>query len=120
MGLVDRIKQQTETTAGKAKTAAQQAKTKIDESGVVDKAKDQASSAGAAAKERLGEFQVKHLSDPLFRDLGMAVYAQRSGRGTPEVSAAGDRLVAELARIDAEEGSIELEFRTNPGRGVAG
>lgn len=118
MGLVDKIKQQTELAAERAKDAAEQAKAKLDESGVVDKVKDQASSAQAAAKERLGDFQVKHLSDPLLRDLGVALYAQRTSRGSVS-SADIDRLVGALQRIEDENGPIELEFRTNPGRGIA-
>src|ERR1700761_4031216 len=116
MSLRDKLRQQTEEAGAKARGAAGQAKAKLDDSGVVDKVKDQAGSAGAATKERLGELQVRHLSDPLLRDLGVAFYARMSGRATEDTPAGIDRLLAALQQIEAENGPIELEYRTNPGR----
>jgi hypothetical protein len=120
MSLRDKLRQQTGEASAKARDVAGQAKAKLDESGVVDKVKAQANTAGTAAKERLGEFQVRHLSDPLLRDLGVATYAQRTGRATDSTPADVDRLVAALQKVEADQGPIELEYRTNPGRGLEG
>jgi hypothetical protein len=125
MSFKDKLRQQTEQAgaaarevAGQAREVAGQAKSKLDESGVVDKVKDQAATASAATKERLGDFQVRHNSDPLLRDLGVAVYVQTNGLATDDTAGCIDRLLAALRRIEAEQGPIELEYRTNPGRGL--
>lgn len=125
MSLRDKLRQQTEQAgaaakevAGQAKEVAGQAKTKLDESGVVDKVKAQAGTAQAATKERLGEFQVRHNSDPLLRDLGVAVYTQMCGLASDDTANCIDRLTAALQRIETEQGPIDLDYRTNPGRGL--
>jgi hypothetical protein len=40
----------------------------------------------------------------MFRDLGAAVYAERTGRGGPDGAAKIDRLVKALSRQEAEQG----------------
>lgn len=72
-----------------------------------DKMKEQAAQAAQKAQEaaqrgqaKLDEAQAKRKEDALLRDLGAAVYAERTGGGsTAEV----DRLVADITAHRAEQ-----------------
>lgn len=90
--------------------------------GLLDKVKTQAATATAAAtaaakdaaqkgQARLDSIQAKRAADALLRDLGAAVYAQRSGRASQGSDADVERLVASLAAYEAEHGPIDLGSR---------
>ncbi|MGE5136808.1 MAG: hypothetical protein ACM32E_28415 [Gemmatimonadota bacterium] len=80
MGLMDRVKVQADRLAQMAQEAAQEGREKLDQ---------------AAAKRR---------ADAMFRDLGAAYYAERTGRAGPDNSAKMDRLLQALQRQEAEQG----------------
>jgi hypothetical protein len=80
MGLMDKVKAQATTLAGKAQETARDSKAKFDH---------------AHAKRR---------ADALLRNLGAAVYAERTDRGTPSTEADIDRLIGELKAHESENG----------------
>jgi hypothetical protein len=55
-------------------------------------------------KVKLDQAQAKRRADAMFRDLGATVYAERTGRGTPDSQAKIDRLVDALSRQEASQG----------------
>ena len=86
--------------------------------GFLDKAKEQAQSLAVkaqegvktgvkAGQEKLEQVQAARKADALLRDLGAAVFLEKSGRGTG-TAADVDRLVAELAAHEAEHGPVDL------------
>jgi len=83
--------------------------------GFMDKMKEQAATATAAAKDaaqkgqsKLDEMQAKKASDVILRDLGAAYYAQWTGRGTDGTPAEIERLVAALGEQEEQHGPIDL------------
>lgn len=80
MGLMDRVREQAAQVAQMTQEAAREGREKLDQ---------------AAAKRR---------ADAMFRDLGAALYAQRTGRAGPDNSDKMDRLVKALQRQEAEQG----------------
>ena len=81
--------------------------------GLMDKVKEQAATAGAAAKDaaqkgqaKLDEMQAKRAADALLRDLGAAFYAEESGRGTDQTKAEIERLTGALRDHEAANGPI--------------
>src|SRR6266849_7545123 len=84
MGLMDRVKEQAaqlaERTAQVTQEAAQQGKAKLDQA------------------------QAKRRADAMFRDLGAAVYAERTERGGTDTADKIERLVAALSEQEAEQG----------------
>jgi hypothetical protein len=76
MALLDKMKEQAAQAAQKAQQAAQAGQAKLDET------------------------QAKRKEDSLLRDLGAAVYAERTGGGS---SGEVDRLVAEITAARSEE-----------------
>lgn len=83
--------------------------------GLLDRVKEQAATAGAAAKDaaqkgqaKIDEMQAKRAADALLRDLGAAVYSQHAGHGSPASQADVDRLVAALKEHEAAHGPIDL------------
>jgi hypothetical protein len=80
MGLMDRVKEQAAQLAQKTQEAAHEGKIKLDQ---------------AAAKRR---------ADAMFRELGAAVYADRTGRGGADTAAKIERLVKALSDQEAEQG----------------
>src|SRR5216684_2185632 len=77
MGLMDKVRAQSTQLAQKAQETAREGKVKLDQ---------------ANAKRR---------ADAMFRDLGATVYAERTGRGTPDSKEKIDRLVDALSRRKA-------------------
>lgn len=80
---------------------------------LIDKVKAQASQlaqkaqeAGKAGQAKLEDVQARRRADGMLRDLGAAVYAQRSGRAGSEGDAEIDRLVSELATFESEHGPL--------------
>ena len=80
MGLMDRVKAQATVLAEKAQETARDSKAKFDQA------------------------QAKRRGDVLLRNLGAAVYAERTGRGTPSSPADIDRLIADIKAHEAENG----------------
>lgn len=85
--------------------------------GLLDKAKAQAEKATAAAKDaaqkgqaRLDAMQATRAADVLLRQLGAAVYSERTGRAAETESEEHiERIVALLKAHEAEHGEIQLE-----------
>lgn len=77
MGLLDKVKAQATQVAGKAQEA------------------------GRAGQAKLEEAQARRRIDTLFRDLGEAVYAERTGSGTAGPDAVA-RLVEEIQAAEAD------------------
>jgi hypothetical protein len=78
-----------------------------------DKVKEQASQlaqkaqdAGKAGQAKIEDAQARRKADGILRQLGAAVYAQRSGTPAADNSGDIDRLVAELKAFEAEHGPI--------------
>src|SRR6266496_2684088 len=80
MGLMDKVRAQGTQIAQMAQETAREGKVKLDQ---------------ANAKRR---------ADAMFRDLGATVYAERTGRGTPDSKDKIDRLVEALSRQEASKG----------------
>ncbi len=80
MGLMDKVRAQGTQLAQIAQETAREGKVKLDQ---------------ANAKRR---------ADAMFRDLGATVYAERTGRGTPDSKDKIDRLVEALSRQEASQG----------------
>ncbi len=80
MGLMDKVRAQGTQIAQMAQETAREGKVKLDQA------------------------QAKRRADAMFRDLGATVYAERTGRGTPDSQAKIDRLVDALSRQEASQG----------------
>jgi len=76
VGLMDKVKAQAGQVAQKAQGAAQSGQAKLD------------------------QVQEKHRVDGLFRELGAAVYAQRTSSGGPD-NAEVERLIKEISSLEA-------------------
>jgi hypothetical protein len=81
---------------------------------LIDKIKAQAAvvaqkaqEAGKAGQSKLEDVQARRRSDALLRQLGAAVYAQRSGRAHDDNAAEIDRLVGELSAFESENGPLD-------------
>lgn len=81
--------------------------------GLVDKVKAQATQAaqmaqeaGKAGQAKLEAAQVKRKADAMFRDLGAACYAQRTGRATEKTDSDLTRLTGELQSFESENGPL--------------
>lgn len=79
--------------------------------GLLDKVKTQAAQvgekaqvAGKAGQAKLAEAQAKRKVDGMFRDLGAAVYAERTGKVGADPTVI-DRLVQEIKAFEAEHGA---------------
>jgi hypothetical protein len=90
--------------------------------GLLDKVKEQAAVASAAAKEaaqkgqaKVGDIQAKRAADALLRDLGVTVYAQHTGRADSYTAANADRLTAALADHEATHGPLALNLESTVG-----
>src|SRR6516225_3284886 len=80
MPLMDRFREQAAQLAQKTQEAALEGRAKLDQA------------------------QARRRADAMFRDLGAAVYAERTGRGGPDGAAKIDRLVKALSRQETEQG----------------
>jgi hypothetical protein len=87
--------------------------------GFLDKVKETTAQATAAAKDaatkgqaKLDTMQAKKAADAMLRDLGVAAYAEQTGRGTAESQAGAGRLVAALQQHEATNGAIALTFES--------
>jgi hypothetical protein len=93
MGLMDKVKAQAEVGLAKASEVGKTGLAKANE----------ASKTGQA---KLDAAQAKHKADGLLHDLGAAVYAERTDRGTDQLTADVERIVSELEEYEAEYGPI--------------
>jgi hypothetical protein len=84
MGLLDRVKEQAQQVAQKTAQATQE--------------------AAQQGKAKLDQAQAKRRADAMFRDLGAAVYAERTGRGGTDTADKIERLVSALKDQEAEQG----------------
>jgi hypothetical protein len=80
MGLMDRVKEQAAQLAQKGQEVAQEGKIKYDQA------------------------QAKRRADAMFRELGAAVYADRTGRASADTPAKIERLVKALSEQEADQG----------------
>ncbi len=97
MGLMDKVRAQGSQLAQVAQEAAREGKVKLDQA------------------------QAKRRADALFRDLGAAVYAERTGRASPDSKDRIDRLVDALSRQEADQGLGEKDGKdSSAASGTAG
>lgn len=82
--------------------------------GFLDKAKAQAQQLAVKAQEgvktgqeKLEQSQARKVADGQLHDLGLALYLERTGRGTPETAGTVVGLVAQLQAYEAEHGRID-------------
>ncbi len=95
MGLMDKVKAQATQLAQKTQDTARDSKVKFDQA------------------------QAKRQGDVMLRNLGAAVYADRTGRGTAETAAEIDRLVTEISSHEAENEISLAQEPTAAPSGVA-
>jgi hypothetical protein len=96
MGLMDKVRAQAPVLAQRTQEIARDSKVKFD------------------------QVQAKRRADVMLRDLGAAVYAQRTDRATPGTEADIDRLITDLKAHEAENG-LNLGAESGPaGSGPAG
>ncbi|HEV3266918.1 MAG TPA: hypothetical protein VGZ68_00795 [Acidimicrobiales bacterium] len=67
-----------------------------------------AQEAGKAGQSKIVDVQAKRRADALLRDLGAAVYAQRTGAASGDSAAEIDRLVSELSKLESENGPLDV------------
>ena|SRR5438270_13221859 len=72
-----------------------------------EKAADKAQQAVGQGQQKLEDIQDKRKTEALLRELGTAVFLEKTGRGTPAISADMERLVAAVREL--EEGGVEIE-----------
>jgi hypothetical protein len=80
MGLMDKMRDQAQVLAQKTQDAAREGRVMLDQA------------------------QAKRRADAMFRDLGAAVYADKTGRADPDNDSKIERLVSALQRQEAEQG----------------
>jgi hypothetical protein len=66
-----------------------------------------AQEAGKAGQSKIVDVQAKRRADGLLRELGAAVYAQRTGSATGDTAGDIDRLVSELSKLESENGPLD-------------
>jgi hypothetical protein len=89
MGLMDKVKAQATQLAQKTQEAAQEGKAKIDQA------------------------QANRRGDALLRQLGAAVFAERTGRGTADSQAKIDQLINDISAHERENG-LNLADQSQP------
>jgi hypothetical protein len=76
--------------------------------GLMDKVKAQATVLAQKTQDTARDIQAKRRADVMLRNLGAAVYADRTGRAGPNSQADIDKLIADLKAHEAENGGINL------------
>ena len=84
MGLMDRVREQAAQVAQRTAQATQE--------------------AAHQGKAKLDQAQAKRRADAMFRDLGAAVYAERTGRGGTDTADKIERLGKALSEQEASQG----------------
>jgi hypothetical protein len=87
--------------------------------GLMDKVKAQATQIAQEGKARLDQAQAVRRGDALLRQLGAAVFAERTGRGTADTQATIDQLVSSISAHERENG-LNLTEATVPPPGSPG
>jgi hypothetical protein len=90
MGFMDKVREQSTQLAQKAQETAREGKVKLDQA------------------------QAKRRADAIFRDLGAAIYAERTGRAGADNQEKIDRLVEALSRQEADQGLGDTDGGTPP------
>jgi len=92
--------------------------------GILDKMKEQAAAATAAAKDaaakgqgKLDDMQAQKSAEAMLRDLGALSYASVVGREGVTAEADAQRLVAALQAYEAERGELSLTLESPVGKG---
>jgi hypothetical protein len=80
MGLMDKVKAQANQLAQQTREAAEQGKAKLDQA------------------------QAGRRADAMLRQLGVLVFAERTGRGTPDNQARTDQLINDISAHERENG----------------
>ena|SRR5687767_9626085 len=95
--------------------------------GLLDKAKAQAQTlaqkgqeAAKKGQEKMQTAQSGKRGDALLRDLGAAVYAEKTGKGTGETAAEIERLVAELRSHEEQHGAVDITAKADKPQDTAG
>jgi hypothetical protein len=84
--------------------------------GLMDKVKAQATVLAQKTQETARDIQAKRRGDVMLRNLGAAVYAERTGRGGPNSQADIDRQIGDLKAHEAEHGiNLAPESGDQPG-----
>jgi hypothetical protein len=96
MGLMDKVKAQATVLAQKTQETAREGKAKFD------------------------QVQATRRADAMLRNLGAIVYAERTGRGTPDTQAQIDRLIADIKAHEAANGINLSAEPTDPNTGRPG
>jgi hypothetical protein len=94
MGLMDRVKEQAAQVAQRTAQVTQE--------------------AAQQGKARLDQAQAKRRADAMFRDLGAAVYAERTGRGGTDTADKIERLVSALKDQEADQGLGDTDGSSAP------
>jgi hypothetical protein len=84
MGLMDRVRVQAAQLAQKTAQATQD--------------------AAREGKVRMDQAQARRRADAMFRELGAAVYAERTGRGGTDTNDKIERLVKALSQQESQQG----------------
>jgi len=72
--------------------------------GLMDKVKAQANQIAVQANASVSKLEpVNRRTDLLLRNLGLAIYAERTGRGSPNTAAEVDALVAQIQQHEAQQ-----------------
>jgi len=96
MGLMDKVKAQATVLAQKTQETARDSKVKFDQA------------------------QAKRRADTMLRNLGAAVYAERTGRATADTEAQIDKLVADISAHESQNGiSLTPESADQPPAGAS-
>jgi hypothetical protein len=95
MGLMDKVKAQATQLAQKTQEAAQEGKARLDQA------------------------QASRRGDALLRQLGALVFADRTGRGTPDSQTKIDQLISAISAYERENG-LNLAQTTVPPPGTPG
>lgn len=95
MGLMDKVKAQATQLAQKTQEAAQEGKARLDQA------------------------QANRRGDALLRQLGALVFADRTGRGTPESQGKIDELISTISAYERENG-LNLAQSAEPPPGSPG
>ena len=73
-----------------------------------------AQEAGKAGQSKIEDVQARRRADGLLRQLGAAVYAQRSGKVGADNAAEIERLVTELSAFESENGPLDASGASAP------
>jgi hypothetical protein len=82
--------------------------------GLTDKVKAQASQVAQAGKAKYDQAQASRHADAMLQQLGAAVYAECTGRGTADSQARINKLINDIAAYERENGLSLTDQATIP------